>query len=139
MMAYEELGQTLVKRKFSTLNFLTLGNKFNIGFGCEGHLDVNDWFGVLNDVGEKIETYIDELRIHNSKRSDFIKTSGTFSRDVSKVLSGKKRKRKIELQKVCDAYTINTSCIRHLNMLRDLQNDKGWYEKPTTCGYKFFD
>ena len=24
-------------------------------------------------------------------------------------------------------------------MLRDLQKDKGWYEKPTTCGYKFFD
>ena len=133
-MAYEELGRTLVKRKFSTLNILTLGNKLNIGFGCEGHPDVNDWFGVLDNVGEKIESYIDWLRIHNFNRSDFSNTFGS-----SQVGSGKKRKRKIELQKVCDAYTINTSCIRHLNMLRDLQTDKGWYEKPTTCGYKFFD
>ncbi len=133
-MAYEELGRTLVKRKFSTLNILTLGNKFNIGFGCEGHPDVNDWFGVLDDVGEKNESYIDGLHIHNSKRSDFIDIFCS-----SQVLSGKKRKHKIGLQRVCDAYTINTSCIRHLNMLRDLQKDKGWYEKPTTCGYKFFD
>ena len=139
MMAYEELGRTLVKRKFSTLNILTLGNKWIIGFGCEGHPDVNDWFGILDDVGEKIESYMNELSNHNSKRSAFIDTFGTCSRDVSKVLSGKKRKREIELQKSRNAYTINASCIRHLKMLRDLQKDKGWYEKPTTCGYKFFD
>ena len=134
MMAYEELGRTLVKRKFSTLNILTLGNKWIIGFGCEGHPDVNDWFGILDDVGEKIESYMNELSNHNSKRSAFIDTFGS-----SRVLSGKKRKREIELQKSRNAYTINASCIRHLKMLRDLQKDKGWYEKPTTCGYKFFD
>ena len=70
---------------------------------CEGHQDVNDWFGELDDVGEKIESYIGELRIHNSKRSDFIDTFGTYLRDVSEVFSRKKREHEIELYKVRDA------------------------------------
>ena len=45
----------------------------------------------------------------------------------------------MELHNVRDAYINNASCIIHINILQNLQNDKGWYEKPTTYRYKLFD
>ena len=29
--------------------------------------------------------------------------------------------------------------IKHMSMLHDFQTDKGWYKKPTTYKYNYFD
>ena len=72
MMAHEELGRTLVKREFATLNILTLGNNIILGFVCKGHPDVNDWFETIDDVGEIINSYVDEVPKLNFKRYKYI-------------------------------------------------------------------
>ena len=127
-MAYKELGRTLVKRKFATLNLLTLGNHVILGFACEGHQDVNDWFVTINDVGKMINSYIDEVCELNLKRyKDII--------ELNNALLKKKRKRTIQhFDKVLNIYVENLYLIRHMTMLHDLQTKRGWYEKPTMCG-----
>ena len=133
MMAHEELGRSLIKRKFGTLNILTLGDDFIFGFACEGHPDVYDWFGTVDDIGEKINSYVEEVREFNMKRYKDIT-------EINSAILNKKRKRSIcQLDNVLDIYIENAYMIRHMNMLHDLQTEKGWYEKPTTCGYNFFD
>ncbi len=67
MIAHKKLGRTLVKSEFATLNILILGNNIILGFVCEGHPDVNDWFITIDDVSGMINSYVDEISKLNFK------------------------------------------------------------------------
>ena len=58
---HRKLGYKLTKQEFSALNILTLGDKLNIDFGCKGYSSANDQFDTIDDIGEKIELYVDKV------------------------------------------------------------------------------
>ena len=102
-MVHEELGRTLVKRKFATLKILTLRNDTILGFACESNPDVNDWFQTIDGVCEMVNSYVDEVCEHKFKIY--------FKIEINIVVL-KKRKRKITIDHLDNYfYTYIKNCI----------------------------
>ena len=75
-----------------------------------------------------ISSYFDELCEPNFKRYKNII-------DINIAALKKKGKRTIDhFDNVSDVYIEHSYLITHMSMLHDLQTDKVWYKKPTTCG-----
>ncbi|GFH61168.1 predicted protein [Chaetoceros tenuissimus] len=125
LTVYKAANCVVSQNRFGSINILTFGDKYLIGFSNEEHVDTNDW------LGEDIDVEVEKL-VYQLKHS-----TASLKKNIQSYKDYSNKECQLRLKK----YVKLSNAVKYLLKLGKLggKHRIPRYETPTTCGYKFVD